>query len=141
MSFPYQSKDEIDAVVRGFESCTTSKTGFPHQSHLTVATWYVYEFTLEQAMDKMRAGLLRLIEHHGVDPEKYNETLTVFWLKMIEKQVNQLDSDLSLIEVTNAVINALGNSSLVFEYYSPELLKSQAAKKKWIEPDLKPFRE
>ena len=137
MSFPYQSKDEINAVIRGFESCTTAKTDFPHQSHLTVAISYVCDSTLEQATQRMRAGLLRFLEHHGVGQEKYNETLTVFWMRMVEKKVKELNSDLSFTEITNAVISSLGNSGLAFEYYSRELLNSAEAKQQWIEPDLK----
>jgi len=139
MSIPYQSQSEIEAVIRGFESCTTPKDDFPHQSHLTVAVSYLHDSGLEQATERMRKALLRFLEHHGVGQEKYNETLTIFWLRLIDNKINELGADLSLLELTNLLISALANSGIVFEYYSPERLNSPEAKRSWIEPELKSF--
>ena len=136
MTFPYECEGQIKEIVRGFESCTTAKTDFPHRSHLTVAISYMHEATLEDATDKMRAGLFRFLAHHGVEQGKYNETVTVFWMRMVQKEMKNLKPDLSLADITNAVINALGNPRLVFDYYSVERLNSPAAKQQWIEPDL-----
>ena len=137
MSFPYQSRSEIEAVVQGFESCSTAKDQFPHQSHLTVAIWYLHDSGIDRATEKMRKGLFRFLEHHGVGQKKYNETLTIFWLKVIDNKLKELSADLSLLELTNSVISTLANARIVFDYYSTELLSSPEAKRKWIEPDLK----
>ncbi|HET9789490.1 MAG TPA: hypothetical protein VFP47_20310, partial [Pyrinomonadaceae bacterium] len=81
------------------------------------------------------------LDHHGVGRAKFHETLTVFWMKAISALVRRLDRELKLHEVTNTVIESLGNSRLVFDYYSEELLWSDEARKNWVFPDLKHLEE
>jgi len=133
----YNSESEIEAVIRDFESCLTGKDAFPHQSHLTVAVWYLRNSTFEEAIENMRAGLLSFLDHHGVGRQKYNETLTIFWMRMVNRSMEGVGIDLSLLDNTNAVIEVLVDSRLALEYYSPDLLNSDEAKSRWVEPDLK----
>jgi hypothetical protein len=139
MSAYYKSEDGIEMVVRGFESCSTDKSDFKHRDHLTVAVWYLRNSPLAQAIEKMRASLLRFLDYHSVALEKYNETLTLFWIKMTAKLIEELDPGCSLLETTNAVIEALGESQLVLDYYSKKRLWSEEARKAWLDPDLKPL--
>ena len=138
MSCYYKTENEIQAVVRGFESCSTGKSEFTHISHLAVTVWYLRCLSLEQATEKMRASLFRFIDHYGIEG-KYHETLTVFWMRMVRRRLDELDRNLSLLETTNAVIEALGDARLVFEYYSEGLLWSAEARQTWVQPDLKPL--
>ncbi|MGI8836710.1 MAG: hypothetical protein ACR2H4_08750 [Pyrinomonadaceae bacterium] len=66
MTSQYKTDAEIAAVVQGFESCTTGKDDFPHHKHLAVAVWYLRNSTVEQAFERMRAGLLRFLTHHAI---------------------------------------------------------------------------
>ncbi len=141
MSGYFSSESEIEAVVQGFEKCTTDKDAFTHQSHLTIAVWYLHNSTEEQSIEKIRVGLHRFLDHLGVGQEKYHETVTVFWIKTVRDFLRRLDPGSSLLELTNAVIESLGNSRLVFEYYSKELLGSASARKGWVEPDLKDLQK
>lgn len=127
---------EIEAIVRGFESCTTAETDFPHRSHLAVATWYLQDADVPAALQKMRASILNFLDHYHIEG-KYNETITLFWLIVVERYLRGLDANLSLLERTNAVIEALSDSRLMFEYYSKELLWSEQAMREWVDPDLK----
>jgi hypothetical protein len=101
----YSSEDEIEAVVRGFETCETDKFAFKHQQHLTVAVWYLQDS--ETALDRMRAGLLRFIAHHGVAREKYREAVTVYWIDLIAEKLAELPPDSSLVTQCNYVISSL----------------------------------
>ena len=133
----YKDVREIEAVVSGFEACTTAKDAFTHVSHLTVATYYLSNSTGQEATQRMREGLLRFLDHHGVGRAKFHETLTVFWLRTVRDLLERLDPKLSLLEVTNSVITSLANSRLVFEYYSEELLWRDETRNGWVAPDLK----
>ncbi len=135
----YKNVSEIEAVVSGFESCETSKEAFSHRSHLTVAVWYLVNLNQDEAKKSLRAGLLRFLDHHGVGREKYNETLTRFWLECVRGSMNGLSGNPGLLETTNAVIETLANSRLPLEYYSADRLWSEEARAGWIQPDLKDF--
>ena len=109
----YANGLEIKAVVRGFEKCTTAKEAFTHRQHLTVAVWYLYHSNEEQALKSMRSGLLRFLSHHGVAQGKYKEGLTVSWLKLVRTTIDEMDSNLALLEITNNVLDRLSDSSAV----------------------------
>ncbi|MGH9967795.1 MAG: hypothetical protein ACREBG_08145 [Pyrinomonadaceae bacterium] len=132
----YRDSGEIEAVVEGFESCTTPKDDFSHRSHVTVAVYYLHELGELEATERIRAGLLRFLDHHGVGRAKFHETLTVFWIKSVLGVLEGLDPNLSLLEITNTVVERLGSSQLVFEYYSRERLQSDEARNCYVEPDL-----
>jgi hypothetical protein len=108
MTTSFKTDEEIQAVVNGFERCTTGKTEFTHISHLTVATFYLRAISPEQAFEKIRAGLLRFLNHHDVPVAKYSDEVTLAWLKRIQDVLVKHDLHASLVTVTNAVIEQLG---------------------------------
>ena len=109
----YKTEQEIAAVVDGFENCTTSKEAFTHLSHLTVATYYLRHSTPDEALEKMRSGLFRFLDHHAVGQGKYKEELTRTWLNLVRDVVEQANPEASLVEVTNVVLERLGDSRIV----------------------------
>jgi hypothetical protein len=115
MSGHYQNEQEIEAVVVGFESCTTGKDEFTHLRHLTVAVYYLRNSTADQAFQKMRAGLLRFLDHHGVARGKYKDQLTLAWITLIQSVIEQMEPDLSLLEATNLVLDRLANYRIPIE--------------------------
>ena len=86
----YKNHEEIEALVASFEACAIPKDGFPHRSHLTVATYYLHTSTAEAALEKMREGLLRFLAYHEIDLAKYNEEVTRAWLQEIQKVLDEL---------------------------------------------------
>jgi hypothetical protein len=135
MANSYKSETEIEGVVRGFESCTTGKDSFTHRDHLAVAVWYL-RHDADHALDLMRASLHRFLDHYNCR-KNYHETLTRFWIQRVETVLETLPAELTLTEVTNAVVERLKDSKIAFDYYSKEIVESAAAKEKWIEPDQK----
>ena len=135
----YENSDEIERVVQGFESCTLLPSELDHGAHLTVALWYLSRLTDAEAGERMRAGLYRFLDHHGLGYEKYNETITLFWIRRIRKFLDDADSKRSLADIANEAITLFGDSRLAFDYYSKERISSEAAKTSWVEPDLKPL--
>ena len=131
----YKSDDEIRAIVEGLEDCSIPPDNFDHRAHLAVAIWYLSSMTVEQASAKMRDSLLRFIAHNGVDSQKYNETITQFWVRRLDKLLNETDPNLSLAERANQAIEKAGDSNLIFDYYTRERIFSEEARCKWIEPE------
>ncbi len=99
------SEHEIESVVRGFETCQTSADQFKHKDHLIVAVWYVHNLGREAALERMREGLLRFIDHHGVDPKKYSEEITRFWIERVAKRLDEL-GNVSIVEKCNQILAA-----------------------------------
>lgn len=100
----YESDTEIEKVVRGFESCRTDADEFKHPQHLAVAVWYLHSMSRDDALNCMRSGLLRFLDHHGVDKGKYSEAVTVFWIDKIAQKLIDL-GDAPLVEKCNAILN------------------------------------
>jgi hypothetical protein len=136
----YTNPDEIIANVDAFETCRTGKDSFKHQDHLVVAAVYLQQLGFADAISRMRTNLVRFLDHHQVDRQKYNETITVFWFELVADVLKRLPPDSTLVEKCNAVVESLDNSGLVLEYYSRERLFSDEARKNFIEPDLKDWR-
>ncbi|HKB66869.1 MAG TPA: hypothetical protein VKC61_13515 [Pyrinomonadaceae bacterium] len=114
----FKTNQEIEAVVSGFENCTTSKEEFTHLSHLTVATYYLCNSTPEESFENMRSGLLRFLKHHVVDSAKYSDRVTWAWIEQI-RQVRQLaNKNSSLVEIVNRVIADLGHARIPSERIS-----------------------
>ena len=137
----YESEDEIERVVKGFENCTLPDSEFSHAAHLTVALFFLHRsrLTVPEATRRMRAGLYRFLDHYGEDRRKYNETITLFWIKLVQGFLKQTDTTRPLPEIANEMIQSLGTSHVIYNYYSKERLLSEEARKCWAEPDLKPL--
>jgi hypothetical protein len=133
----FESDDEIGSLAQGFETCSLPDDDFDHRAHLAVAVWYLSSMTVEQTIGRMREGLLRFLAHYEVDPQKYNETITQFWVKRLDKLLSETDSTLPLATRANQAIARAGDSKIIFNYYTHERLFSDAARTDWVEPDKK----
>ena len=131
----YKSFAEIEAVVRRFEACEYTKEEFVHARHLAVAAWYLWTSSPLEALDRMRSMLLQFTAHHGV--KGYHETITQFWLQVVEEQLGSPRSESNFIARVNHLVERLGDKDLLFSYYSRERVLSEEARARWIEPDLK----
>ena len=133
----YGTEDEILRLVKDFEECTIAREKWKHPEHLVVALYYVSKFDLAIATKRMRRGILRLLEHgFGVDLEKempYHETLTIFWMNAVH--AFWLDhKHLPFAEIANDIAESLDKDHPL-KFYTRELLFSDEARKRFIEPD------
>jgi hypothetical protein len=136
----YTTPAEIIATVEGFQSCRTGKDEFKHQDHLVVAAFYLQELSLADATSRMRDNLLNFLDHHDVDRQKYNETITVFWFELVAGVLNKLPREATLVEKCNRVVESFPNAGLVFQYYSRERLFSDDARQSYVGPDLRDWK-
>ena len=134
----YQSDAEITKLVEDFESCVVPPAQFDHGAHLAVAALYLSGSPYAEAAGRMREGLRRYTTHNNAQAS-YNETLTLFWLKVVRHFLSRADARRPLAERANALIAAYGSSQLAFDYYSRALAETPEAKASWVEPDLKPM--
>ncbi len=138
----YENENEILEIVRSFENGTISRERWKHAGHLTVAFYYIENSkSLDEATDKMRAGIFNLLKAFDVDLEKempYHETMTRFWMVIVSDFAKNKNG-YSIVETANLIVENLGDKDLPLRFYSRELLFSDAARKNFIEPDLEEF--
>ena len=108
-----------------------------HASHLHVAWVYLAESSsMRQAAKKMRNTLRRFAAASG-KPEKYHETITLFWVHLLSRARGA--SGAQCLEDIVHVNPQLLEKDFTLAYYSAERLFSDEARTSWVEPDLKPL--
>lgn len=121
--------------LAAFESCTLAPDSFDHRAHVRLAYIYLAENDAETALALMRAALLAFVRHQGVDVSKYHETITRAWILAVRH----------FMEITPASPSAdafidrnptLLDSRIMLTHYSAQLLFSDGARARFVEPDL-----
>jgi hypothetical protein len=126
--------NDVD-FTRAFERGEIRPQDFHHRSHLRVAWVYLRESNaLEQAAAKMRAAIRQFASAAG-HPEKYHETITVFWVRLLGALPHSFRQN--ELEHVLQVNPELLEKDLPLEYYSRETLFSDRARTSWVDPDLR----
>jgi hypothetical protein len=133
----FASDAEVRSLVAAFESAAIPPTQFTHAAHMAVALSYLAEHPLEQARERMREMLLRFTAHHHVDV--YHETLTTFWMRLLDHLANNHYHDVPLWRRINLIVARWGSSAPVEAHYSHGVIKSKMARQNWIAPDRLPL--
>src|ERR1051325_10743665 len=130
--------NDID-LTRALERGDIANASFHHLSHIHVAWVYLSESkSAAQATAKMRRTLQKFTASLG-QAEKYHETITRFWIELLAR-MRVANPALSLEQIVQAEPQLL-EKNFALEYYSPEILFSDRARRFWVEPDLKPLPE
>jgi hypothetical protein len=135
----YRDDEEVEEVLRRFESCEFPPDGFNQRAHLTVALCYLLRSSDREALERMRYSLARYIKARGITPSLYHETITIFWLRRVRAFIERAGAARTLAELANDLSDECANSRLVLDYYSKELIDSDGARHGWVEPDLRPL--
>lgn len=149
IAFSLTTKDKPDAssnlpdLVDAFERQTLPGSQWSHKSHLEVGLWYLLKYEWSLALLKMRNGIITYNLIWGKDNSSasgYHETLTQFWLRILQAYLKKHPTDLPYSQHCDALwMSSISNVDLPLEYYSRDRLYSVKARAEWIEPDLKPI--
>jgi hypothetical protein len=124
-------------LTRALERGEVANEEFRHASHLHVAWVYLTESSsMQQAANKMRDTLRRLAVIAG-KPEKYHETITLFWVHLLSSAY-ATNRGGRLEDIVHANPHLL-EKNFPLAYYSAGRLFSDEARSSWVEPDLKPL--
>lgn len=139
---PYDTAAEVECVVARFGDGTLPHGEWTHRAHLTVALWYASHYPPAEALDLVRAGILRLNAAHGVPttPTRgYHETITRFYMHLVGRYVEQEGRAGDWAERANRLVARSGSRELPLRYYSEARLRSPEARAEWVEPDVRPL--
>jgi hypothetical protein len=107
-----------------------------HRLHVRTAFLHLSRYELDEAHLRMRAGIIRLNQRHGLEetPSRgYFETMTRVWLCLVQaarRQCAAVDS-VALLEHCPALLDR----ELPLRHYTKERLMSVQARAIFVEPD------
>jgi hypothetical protein len=133
----FASNAEVATLVEAFEAATIPPSQFTHAAHIAVALGYLAELSLADAKARMREKLLHFTARHHVDV--YHETLTTFWMRLLDHLAKNHYVDVPLWRRINLIVARWGTAAPVEAHYSRELITSKAAREEWIPPDRLPL--
>jgi hypothetical protein len=132
----------LDDFICRFEAQTIPKAEWTHAAHLRIGGCYVLGHGQADALVRLRAGIRRLNDSHGVinsDTNGYHETLTCSWLAVIGRflvEYRAAHPNAERAEHIDALIDTFGLRSGMFtEYWSIDVARSVEARRSWIAPD------
>jgi hypothetical protein len=133
----FGSDAEIHALVAAFETAALGPTEFTHRAHIAVALAYLAEAPLPVATERMRAALAYFTAQHRASG--YHETLTLFWMRLLDHVAQARYATLPLWARINAAVQRYGSMAPVWAHYSRDHLFGGRARDEWVAPDLAPL--
>jgi len=123
--------------VRAFEACELSNDCFHHRDHIRLAWIYLHCYGEQEARKRIVAAIRKFAAHHGKS-DKYHETITVAWLRLVANEMARLTPEASFVDLIAAAPELFDKRSLE-RFYSAAALASDAARTSWVQPDLQPL--
>ena len=121
--------------LRAFEACEFSNESFHHSDHIRLAWIYLQRYPEMEAREHMAGAIRKFAAHHGKS-DKYHETITVAWLRLVANAMARMPADTSFQQLTTASPELL-DKRMIEKFYSSAALASEAARAFWVEPDLR----
>ncbi len=134
VELPLTNDSEIEELVQQFESLTLPYENWTHRAHLAVAVFYVRSLAFDVALSLIRQRINAYNIERG-DPNGYNETITIMFLRKISAEAKHKDCQASMHGEV-ARLESICNVDWLYQYYSRSLIWSSEAKKCWVEPDV-----
>ena len=121
-------------TIEAMEAGTIDPEAFDHEAHIHVAWLYLERYPLTDAIDRFTKALQRLTRKLGV-PDKYNETISWFYMLLIEERRSASPADSWVaFRQTNSDLFSRGDNILE-RYYSKELIYSDRARQSFVLPN------
>jgi hypothetical protein len=127
--------DSADArFVQAFFDGTLPPAQFHHRDHVRLAWYVTRHHDLASATHMITTGIRAFASGHG-HPQKYHETLTQFWIRIVahcsasQPQVADFAAFLTQFPF-------LLDKDLPYRHWQRETLAQPQARAQWVEPDL-----
>jgi hypothetical protein len=134
------TEPEIDAFLLAFETGTLPKERWTHAAHILTGGCYVHGYGEAAAIARMRARVSAYnlaVGGQNTATSGYHETVTVFWIKLL---ATRPAASISRSDFAHRAVRELVDRRDIYaDYYDFDILKSEAARRTWIEPTLRPL--
>lgn len=138
MSYP-RSDADIEHIARGLIERTLPKSGWTHAAHFAAAFWLLRD--RGDATFRDLPPLIRAYnESTGVantDTTGYHETITIASLRVARAWLRGRAGMPLHAALAELLAGVYGRSDWLLAYWSRERLFSVAARREWVDPDLR----
>lgn len=127
---------------QAFGNSSLTHAEWTHEAHLRAAFLHAQKYPLDEAHLRMRAGIIRLNERHGLQETSargYFETLTRVWLVLVADAAARSGASNSRELLEHCP--ELFDRTLPSRHYSRAVLASVRARAIFVAPDLEPLPE
>ena len=137
----FTTDDEVAHIGEGLVARTLPRVEWTHEAHLA-ATAYLLLKRPDVDLDRALPGLIRRYNESvgGVnsDSEGYHETITRVFLHGVRLFLKEADRSEPVHELVNELLlSPMGRRGWPLRFYSPALLFSVEARRRFVEPDLR----
>jgi len=134
--------EALEAFLHAFEDGALDKREWTHGAHVAAAAFYLYGSDAAAALPLMRLRIRAFNESVGgqnTPTSGYHETLTRFWLLIVEAHLLEVKPASRIEAVRSAVARYGEERALHSLYYSGDVVKDTEARREWRSPDLRPL--
>lgn len=128
--------DLDSCLLSAFDAATLDIKAFHHREHVRLAYILLALNAVPSAHNKMRNGLLRLLEQNGLARAQFfHETLTLAWMQAIQHFMYlspNTDSSEDFIAQNPVALD----KEIMFTHYSRALIEQAVARSQFVAPDL-----
>ena len=136
----HRPSTEDRKFLDAFESSNVDPEAFHHEAHLRVAYTYLCDSNPEQAFERFRAALHRMLSHNDIDPSKFHATLTHAWILAVWHFMSETPPSNSFGEFVQSKSNSVMlDPTIMMTHYSEKAMRSDRARQEFVEPDLDPI--
>jgi hypothetical protein len=127
--------NDVEFIAR-FEDGMLPGEKFHHRDHVRMAWLYLGRYSLPDALAKFSAALQRFAAAHG-RPDLFHQTITWSYLLLINERRERMETSLSWenFAAANADLFEWKDGGILANYYRPETLQSEFARRVFVLPD------
>jgi hypothetical protein len=143
MSKHYSSDDEIERLALGLIDCTWPKSDWTHAAHFAATLWFLRHEAQWRPETDMPLFIRRYNEATGgenTDVAGYHETITQGSIKVARAFLAAYPASRPLHEIVDLLMmTPMGDSGWILSHWTRNRLFSTEARRRWVEPDLRPL--
>jgi hypothetical protein len=127
-----------DEFLAAFEACAFTRPEWTHEAHVRMAWLYLTRLPVDEALDRVRAGIQKLNGTIG-SPDGYHETITVAFVRVIASRLRIGDTFAAFRDRNPDLFDR--TLTALLRHYTKDRLWSPEARRAFIEPDVEPLPE
>ncbi|MGQ0558205.1 MAG: hypothetical protein ACT4OE_01255 [Sphingosinicella sp.] len=132
----------VRRVGQGLIDCSLPRAEWTHEAHIATCAWLILERP-DLVPERDLPGLIRRYNESvgGVndDTQGYHETITQMFILGVRQALTRSKGRCLADRVNRLLLSAEGRRDWPLTFYSQASLFSVAARREWIEPDLRPL--